>query len=66
MREKEREGSSVHVTADGANVDDLAAFARGHVWEDGLGEADERKGVDLVCLLDRLDWDVEERTCEYV
>lgn len=59
------ERKSVHVTADGANVDDLAALARGHVWEDGLGEADERKGVDLVCLLDRLDRNVEQRTCEY-
>ena len=58
-----RERESAHVTADGPNVDDLAALARGHVWEDGFGEADEREGVDLVCLLDRLDWNIEE--CAY-
>ena len=54
---------TIHVTADGPNVYDLARLSCSHVGKHSLCETDEGEDIDLIGALDAVEWNIKESTC---
>lgn len=55
-------GPYSHFAHHGAYVDDCAALARGHVWDDCLGGSDDPEDICVEGLLDAFNVDLGDRT----